>query len=50
MVRDDVLQLTDECCLPKKPLNTKYAFQTGWRKLSVCRQSHGFAVNKFILL
>jgi len=29
MVQNDVLQLTDEHCLPKKPLNTKYTFQTG---------------------
>lgn len=45
-----MLQLTDEYCLPKKPLNTKYTFKTGCRKISVCRQSHNFVVNKFVLL
>lgn len=50
MIQNGVLQLTDEYCLPKKPLNTEYTFQTGYGKLSVRRQSHNFVVNKFILL
>lgn len=50
MIPNEELQSTDEYCLPKKPLNTKYTFQTGYRKLSACKQSHHFLVNKFVLL
>ncbi len=46
----NVLQLTDEYCLPKKPLKSIYAFKTGYRKISACRQPHNFVVNRFILL
>lgn len=46
----NVLQLTDEYCLPKNLLKSKYTFKIGYRKISACRQTCNFVVNRFILL